>query len=61
MFQDFVEILKTGIKILPEFYKTTLQQGLSKSISKELVSFDSIYKKVEHFLKNCNDIVSYFK
>lgn len=58
---DVKEVTETGIAFLPKFIKNTLEKGLTRSISEQIVSLSNLNKKVNESMKHFDEVLSFFK
>lgn len=58
---DFEEIIKTGVVMIPTFLKNTMQKGLTTSITEEIISLGNLNKKVIKAIENFNETLEYLK
>lgn len=58
---DFEDIMKTGIHILPNFLKNTFQKGITSGIAEEVVYLGNLNKKIVKAIDNFNEILEYMK
>lgn len=58
---DWEEVVKAGITILPSFLKNTMQNGLIAGISEEVISLGDLNKKVMKAVENLNETLDYLK
>lgn len=58
---DFGDIVKDGVEILPNFLKNTLKKGLTSSIAEEIISLDNLSKKIVKAVENFSDTLEYLK
>lgn len=58
---DIDDIMKSGIKILPNFIKNTFQKGIAASISEEIMNLNKLNKKIGEAVENFNETLEYLK
>lgn len=58
---DFKDIVKSGIDIVPGLIRNTLKDGVVKGLSTELVNLDALGKKIQKTVDNCKETLEYFK
>ena len=58
---DIKNITNTGINILPHFIKTTLEQGLSKGITEQIISIGKFHEQVKSTLGHADEIIQLLK
>lgn len=58
---DFEDIVKSGIKLLPNFIKNTVQKGIAGSISEEIMNLNRLNKKIGKAVENFNEALEYLK
>lgn len=58
---DFEDIVKSGIKILPNFIKNTVQKGVAGGISEEIMNLNNLNKRIGKAIENFNEALEYLK
>lgn len=58
---DVKEVTESSISFLPNFIKNTIEKGLSKSITEQIVSLSNFSKKVNESVKHFDEILSFFR
>lgn len=58
---DIDDIMKSGIKILPNFIKNTIQKGIAASISEEIINLNQLNEKIGQAVENFNETLEYLK
>lgn len=58
---DFGDIVKSGVEILPNFLKNTMKKGLTSSIAEEIISLGNLNKKVMKAVENFNETLEYLR
>lgn len=58
---DVKEVTETGLTFLPNFIKNTLEKGLTKSITDQIISLSNLHKKVNESMKHFDEVLSFFK
>lgn len=58
---DIKELTGAGITFLPSFIKNTLEKGLTKSISEQVVAMSEISKKMKKVLNYADEMVGLFQ
>lgn len=59
--EDFKDIVKKSIDIVPGLIRNTLKDGVVKGLSTELVNLDLLGKKIIRTVDNCKETLEYFK
>lgn len=58
---DFDDIMRSGIKVLPNFIKNTIQKGIATSISEEIINLNTLNKKIGKAVENFTEAIEYLK
>lgn len=58
---DVKEVATLGSKILPNFLKETMENGLENSIKKEVMHLVQINKKIDNMTKNWKEMLGFFQ
>lgn len=60
-FRDLEDVLVSGVKVVPSFFKNVLQHGFAKGISEEIVALGNLNQKLHSSLEHFNELLAYFK
>ncbi len=58
---NFKDIVYAGSKILPNFIGTTLESGIIKGISNQVIALENLNKKVIKSLNDFDEVIGFFK
>lgn len=57
---DIQEITQEGIQFLPNFIKNALDNGLTKSITDQIMTISSLHKKMKNTINHIDEIINIF-